>query len=141
MPLEILQSVPSTMDVARENVLAGRVRFDAQGRPEPAGVLAREQTAGRGQRGRQWFARPGECLCVTYYFGRGPVTPPFAGQLAFLVGVAVAASLQSLCQLSPDASQSAPRIGLKWPNDILLNGKKAGGILIELAEPKIRKSG
>jgi BirA family biotin operon repressor/biotin-[acetyl-CoA-carboxylase] ligase len=122
------------MDVARENVLARRVRFDAQGRPEPGGVLAREQTAGRGQRGRQWFALPDECLCATYYFQRGPITPPFAGHLAFVAGAAVADTLQSLCRVWPDAPQNVPRVGLKWPNDVLLNGKKAGGILIEMVE-------
>ena len=122
------------MDVARANVLAGRVRFDAHSRPEPSGVLAREQTAGRGQRGRHWFALPNKCLCATYYFRRGLLTPSYAGQLAFLAGVAVADTLQSLCQLLPDAPQSVPRVGLKWPNDVLLNGKKVGGILIEMIE-------
>ena len=123
------------MDVARENVLAGWVRFDAPGRPDPPAFWRasrrRDADSGGGMvrasrrvpvRHILLWARPG-------YAGD-------AGQLAFLAGVAVADTLQSLCQLSPDASQNAPRIGLKWPNDVLLNGKKVGGILIELAEPK-----
>lgn len=137
MSLEILQSVPSTMDVARENVLAGRVRFDTQGRPEPTGVLAREQTAGRGQRGRQWFALLDECLCATYYFQRGSLTPPSAGQLAFLAGIAVANTLQKV----GEQASTSPRVGLKWPNDVLLNGKKAGGILIEMVERSQQNGG
>ena len=52
MKLEILESVPSTMDVARGNVRSGAVVFDAQGIPSCSGVMALEQTAGRGQRGR-----------------------------------------------------------------------------------------
>ena len=110
------------MDVARANILAGRVRFDAQGRPEPSGVLARNQTAGRGQRGRQWFALPGECLCATYYVGRGLLAPASVGQLAFLAGAAVADTLHLLCQVWPDAPRNLPRVGLKWPNDVRLCG-------------------
>lgn len=116
------------MDIARENVLAGRVRFEASGRPVPNGVLAEEQTAGRGQRGRRWFAQSGECLCATYYFGWGLAAPETAGQLAFLAGVAVVETLASSFLLPPSS------FALKWPNDILLNGRKVGGILIELMQ-------
>ena len=121
------------MDIARENVLTGRVRFEASGRPVPTGVLAEEQTAGRGQRGRHWFAQRGECLCATYYFGWGLAAPETAGQLAFLAGVAVVETLAS----TPHPSSLIPHpssLSLKWPNDILLNGRKVGGILIELTQ-------
>ena len=127
--MDFLDSVPSTMDAARDNLRAGRVRFDAGGNAFPPGVAAREQTAGRGQRGRTWFARPGECLCATYYFAHGLNTREQAGEIAFVAGVAVADALNTLCANFPSV-----RIGLKWPNDILLNGKKVGGILAELAQ-------
>ena len=147
LDLQILESVLSTMDTARENVLAGRVRFDAEGHPDPAGVVARSQTAGRGQRGRQWFAQPGECLCATYYLRFDSLTPSGAWPLAFVAGLSVAETIQRVCadahSISANAERGsaepglsiAPRVGLKWPNDLLLNGKKAGGILIELAQP------
>lgn len=120
------------MDVARENVLAERVSFDASGRPVPSGIRAEAQTAGRGQRGRHWFALPGACLCATYYFGWGLVAPETAGQLAFLAGVAVVEGLaeEQNSFLIPHPSS----LSLKWPNDVLLNGRKVGGILIELAQ-------
>ena len=122
------------MDVARENLLAGRVRFEASGRAIPTGVLAEEQTAGRGQRGREWFARPGECLCATYYFHWHLAAPETAGQLAFLAGVAVVETLFATpSTLNPQPPYS---FGLKWPNDMMLNGRKTGGILIELAQTR-----
>ncbi|HLK59116.1 MAG TPA: biotin--[acetyl-CoA-carboxylase] ligase [Chthonomonadaceae bacterium] len=123
--LRILERVGSTMDVARQEVRRGRVAFDCQGRSHYAGVMAREQTAGRGQRGRAWFAPYNEALCITYFVRHGLADPPHAASLALLVGVAVA---DTLCaHLTPPSD-----IGLKWPNDILLNGKKLGGILIEM---------
>ena len=146
------------MDVARENALAGRVRFDEAGRATPSGIRAEEQTAGRGQRGREWFARRGECLCATYYLRLDMETPERAGQLAFVAGVAVAETLagwktekqgtgnreQGTEEKTEDRRQKTEEdksaienrqsaIGLKWPNDIMLNGRKVGGILIELA--------
>jgi BirA family biotin operon repressor/biotin-[acetyl-CoA-carboxylase] ligase len=119
MALDILDTVTSTMDVVREHVAAGRLHYD--------GVMAREQTAGRGQRGRAWHAPPGEGLCATYCLRRRFVLPHAAGQLAFLAGVAVADALRRTLSDFPEM-----RLGLKWPNDLLLNGRKVGGILIEL---------
>lgn len=132
------------MDVARENLLSGRVRFNQKGGLRYHGVLAREQTSGRGQRGRDWYAAPGESLCATYYFRRGLTDPQRAGELAFLAGVAVADTLQRLALGSqlPIREEAAPLlpsplahcIGLKWPNDVLLNSRKVGGILIEMVK-------
>jgi len=117
------------MDAARERLQKGDVRFEG-GRPAPfAGLLAREQTAGRGQRGRVWNSRPDASLCATFYFWHGLDLPAELGMAALLAGVAVAAALKveaAVCGSTAD-------IGLKWPNDILINGKKAGGILIETA--------
>ncbi len=145
MSLELLESVTSTMDVARENIVSGRVTFNQLGRSRYDGIMAREQTAGRGQRGRAWYAIPGENLNATYYFRRGRTDPQHAGQISLLAGVAVAETLQRVLLTSgqpipariasegdPDA-RSLP-IGLKWPNDVLLNGKKVGGILIEMVK-------
>ncbi|HEV2473711.1 MAG TPA: biotin--[acetyl-CoA-carboxylase] ligase [Chthonomonadales bacterium] len=134
MRLHVRDQVSSTMDVAREEVLSGRIRFNEQGIPDPAGIVARSQLAGRGQRGRVWYSAAGESLAATYFLkcAGGPQT---AGQLAFVAALAVIEALESQLQLrlsqSPEPGTS-PRIGIKWPNDIMLNGKKAGGLLIEV---------
>lgn len=120
------------MDVARQNVRSARVCFDAAGRPHPAGVIAREQTAGRGQRGRDWYAEPGANLNATYYFRHPRTHPEQAGILALLAGVAVLDVLIPLCTPVPAGAQAA--LGLKWPNDLLLNRRKVGGILIEMIQ-------
>ncbi|MCW3096136.1 MAG: Biotin-(acetyl-CoA carboxylase) ligase [Chthonomonadaceae bacterium] len=125
--LEILDRVPSTMDMARTRIQQGVVRLEEE-RPTPfTGLLAREQTAGRGQRGRVWNSRAGASLCATFYFRHGFDLPAELGVVALLAGVAAAATLTA----EAAASDSTADIGLKWPNDILINGKKAGGILIE----------
>ncbi len=127
--LKILEQVPSTMDAAREQVQCGAVWLD-QDQPRPfAGLLAYEQTAGRGQRGRVWNSRPGASLCATFYFRHGIDLVADLGMVALLVGVAVAETLAA----EAAAGGSSAAIGLKWPNDILIHGKKAGGILIETA--------
>ena len=130
------------MDVARDNVRAGRVTFDLHGRATPSGVMAREQTAGRGQRGRVWHARAGECLCATYYFGYGLATLAQARQIAFVAGIAAAETLQYIVEsVSGKQAERPVCVGLKWPNDVLLNGRKAGGILIETIQaPPIPQS-
>ena len=130
MPLQILAETPSTMDVARENLLSGRVEFDAANRPNPPGVLAEEQTAGRGQRGRTWFAPKGEALCATYYYRTGLPDPQHAGEIALIAGVAVAHVLQT--EFSKAGVETS--VGLKWPNDLIVNGKKLGGVLIEMVK-------
>ena len=144
MQMERLDCVTSTMDAARERLREGRVPFYPTGRSRWGGVVARDQTAGRGQRGRIWYAPPGESLSATYYFRRGLTDPARAGQIAFLAGVAVIESLQELVLSVSwpvrDENQGVPRayhrarLGVKWPNDILLNGKKVGGILVELVQ-------
>jgi BirA family biotin operon repressor/biotin-[acetyl-CoA-carboxylase] ligase len=84
--------------------------------------LAEYQSAGRGRRGRQWVAPfgGGLCLSVSRTFAE---TPRQLGALSLAAGVAV---LRALARLN------LPGAGLKWPNDLLFNGRKLGGILIEL---------
>ena len=94
----------------------------ADGEPEGLAVLALRQTAGRGSRGRTWSSPPGN-LSLSVILR--PDTPAAqAGQWALLAGVATA---DGLAGFLPDASALA----LKWPNDILLQGRKLGGILVE----------
>jgi BirA family biotin operon repressor/biotin-[acetyl-CoA-carboxylase] ligase len=84
-------------------------------------ILAEEQTAGRGRRGRQWFASPGDSLTFSLLWRFAPATSP-AG-LSLAIGVAVARAI---------AKAGVSGLALKWPNDILLDGRKLGGILVEL---------
>lgn len=84
-------------------------------------VIATEQTAGRGRRGRSWFASPGASLSFSLLWRFAPGTAP-AG-LSLAVGVAVVRALTKV---------GAGETALKWPNDILKDGRKLGGILVEL---------
>lgn len=89
---------------------------------ELVACLAEHQTAGRGRRGRHWLAPPGGGICLSVG-GRLPAAPSDYAALPTAVGVACAAALESL---------GVTALGLKWPNDLLLEGEKLGGILIEL---------
>jgi BirA family transcriptional regulator, biotin operon repressor / biotin---[acetyl-CoA-carboxylase] ligase len=84
--------------------------------------LAEYQSAGRGRRGRHWLSPPGAGVCLSVG-GRLPAAPSDYAALPTAVGVASAAALEAL---------GVSGIGLKWPNDLLLDGGKLGGILIEL---------
>lgn len=93
----------------------------AAGSPRGLTLWAEEQTQGRGRRGRRWYSAPGHSLTfsVLWQFGRHV---PVEG-LSLAVGLCVAESLQEL---------GCEGVGLKWPNDVWLFGKKLGGVLIEL---------
>jgi BirA family biotin operon repressor/biotin-[acetyl-CoA-carboxylase] ligase len=86
-------------------------------------VLATDhQTAGRGRLGRRWVAPRGSNLLVSMLFERVPTVP---AELTHRVGLAAVDAARRL--LGP----SAPAIGLKWPNDLLLEERKLAGILAE----------
>lgn len=90
---------------------------------------AYRQTAGRGRQGRSWQAEPGHALM----FSLGCVlSRPLSGLagLSLAVGAALVERLRALPGL---AAADAARIGLKWPNDVLLDGGKLAGILVETA--------
>lgn len=82
-------------------------------------IVAEEQTAGRGRRGRTWHSPAGLGLWFSVGLEGPPDGLPFAGPLA------VAAALRNL--------QAAPRdsIRVKWPNDVLIGGAKCAGVLVE----------
>jgi BirA family biotin operon repressor/biotin-[acetyl-CoA-carboxylase] ligase len=83
--------------------------------------VAGRQTAGRGRRGRRWDSPAGN-LHVSLVVE----PPPDAriGQLAFVAALGAGAAIDEL-------APAGARLGYKWPNDLLLNGRKVGGILIE----------
>ncbi|MCF8151597.1 MAG: biotin--[acetyl-CoA-carboxylase] ligase [Burkholderiaceae bacterium] len=99
------------------------------GAPSGTVVITEEQTAGRGRRGRSWFASPGDSLTFSLLWRFAVGTAP-AG-LSLAVGVAVARALNRLLH-GGTANLGAGGTALKWPNDILKDGRKLGGILVEL---------
>lgn len=109
-------SLGSTMDAVRAEAAAGAPGWSA--------VTAVEQTGGRGRRGRVWASPPGNLYLSLL------LRPPDLGDgfawLPFAVGLALH---DAVAPLLPDAVQGSLR--LKWPNDLLLNGAKLAGILIE----------
>lgn len=102
-------------------VLLARAEADA---PSGTVVIAADQTAGRGRHGRTWVSAPGDSLTFSLLWRFAPRTSPIGLSLA--VGLAVANALTKV-----GAGETA-RIQLKWPNDLLKDGRKLGGILVEL---------
>lgn len=90
-------------------------------------VLARSQEAGRGRRGREWVSKPGNLFCSFIVRPDCPLSE--AAQLSFVMAISVANALVKL--LSENGA--APIVQCKWPNDILIDGKKVAGILLETA--------
>ncbi|MEA2197084.1 MAG: BirA family transcriptional regulator [Solirubrobacteraceae bacterium] len=105
-----LRSTTSTNERAR--ALATR------GAPHGTVVTAAEQTAGRGRQGRTWTAPPGRSLLCSIVIRDPPRLLPLAA------GAAVADAVDAAL-----ASERAATI--KWPNDVLLDGRKVAGILVE----------
>ncbi len=111
-----LDTVVSTNDEAMERLRAG----DRGGLV----VTARAQTGGRGRQGKPWASPPGNLYMSLAL--RDPATPALAPQLGFVAGVSLAKALRA--RLRGDA-----RLKLKWPNDVLHDGAKLAGILLESA--------
>jgi BirA family biotin operon repressor/biotin-[acetyl-CoA-carboxylase] ligase len=96
------------------------------GEPEGAIVLAEEQTAGRGRAGRSWHSERAVGIYVTLVL-RPKLAPVQAPLLTMMAGLSAYTAIQTHSGLVVD---------LKWPNDLLVCGKKVGGILTEMhAEP------
>ena len=109
----LLNETTSTNDVAR-----------VQGRKgEPAGlvVAASRQTAGRGRLGRAWESPPARGLYVSLLL-RPELTSAETGRLPILASVAAVDAVEALTGWRPQ---------IKWPNDLVANGRKLGGLLIE----------
>ncbi|MBF0194243.1 MAG: biotin--[acetyl-CoA-carboxylase] ligase [Magnetococcales bacterium] len=103
------------------NVYAGKIA--RQGALDGTVVVADSQSQGRGRLGRVWDSPSG----VNLYFSlilRPHIEPRYAAQLTLLTGLAMAESIGSL---------GADDVEIKWPNDLLLGGKKVAGILTEMS--------
>src|SRR5882672_7612875 len=102
---------------------AEALRCARAGETGPLWITARAQSAGRGRRGRAWVSEPGNLYATLLL--TDPAPPARAAQLSFVAALAVH---DAIAQLAPSL---APRLALKWPNDVLCDGRKAAGILIE----------
>lgn len=98
-------------------------RLAASGEHGPLWIVAGAQSAGRGRRGRIWVSEPGNLFAT--HLREIDATLGLCGQLSFGSALAVA---DMVAGYAPNA-----RISLKWPNDILLDGKKVAGVLLEAA--------
>lgn len=97
------------------------LKLAEQGQAEGAVVIAEEQTGGRGRFGRKWFSPPGKGIWMSVLL-RPDVPLQHTPQLTLLTGVAVCRAVRACT--GADA-------GIKWPNDLLIDGRKVCGILLE----------
>jgi BirA family biotin operon repressor/biotin-[acetyl-CoA-carboxylase] ligase len=110
------------LDIVDSTMAEAARRFAAGSDDRRLWIVADEQTSGRGRRGRAWSSPPGN-LHLTLLLPTA--TPPRdQPKLGFAVGAALARTARAL--LPPDASAT-----LKWPNDLLVGGAKASGLLLE----------
>ena len=114
------KSLPSTNDKAME-----LAQQSASELPEFSYVVAEEQTNGRGRNGNSWSSAPAVGLYMSMIL-RPTLPLEYIPQLTLVAGVAICEVLQVLPQKGRAAT-----IGLKWPNDILINERKVAGILCE----------
>jgi BirA family biotin operon repressor/biotin-[acetyl-CoA-carboxylase] ligase len=116
--VEAYASIGSTNDRAAELAATGAAAYTM--------VLADEQTAGRGRRGARWWSPPGHGLLMSVVVPSGGGTASGASGgtcLPLVVGLSVAEAVE---RLAPEAD-----VRVKWPNDLLLGGRKLGGVLCE----------
>jgi BirA family biotin operon repressor/biotin-[acetyl-CoA-carboxylase] ligase len=109
-----LEEVDSTNDEGK--------RLVAEGERGPLWIVAGRQTRGRGRLGRQWVSTPGNLHASLVLSGGCP--PRLAPQLGFVAGVALIDAVRRVSGL-------VERLALKWPNDLLLDGGKLAGALLE----------
>jgi BirA family transcriptional regulator, biotin operon repressor / biotin---[acetyl-CoA-carboxylase] ligase len=111
--LVCLDTVDSTNSEAERRLAADE--------PVPLVILARSQTRGRGRRGRPWHSTHPGNLYATFVF-RPQLEPARLQDFTLWLGASLCELVENFCRLSP---------GLKWPNDLFLGGRKAGGMLTE----------
>jgi BirA family biotin operon repressor/biotin-[acetyl-CoA-carboxylase] ligase len=113
--VQLFESVESTQNIARSAA--------EDGAPEGTLVIAEQQLNGRGRMGREWVSPRGKGVWMSMVL-RPSLPIQFAPQLTLLTAVALCRSLKRITALP---------IGIKWPNDLLIDGKKISGILLESA--------
>lgn len=112
-PMRVLEATAST------NIDA--LAWASEGAPEGALVVAEHQTAGRGRWGRSWFSEPGASLLISLVL-RPRLATERLGLITTALGVACVEALRE---------STALRSRIKWPNDVIVDGRKLAGILVE----------
>ncbi|RAV18491.1 biotin--[acetyl-CoA-carboxylase] ligase [Paenibacillus contaminans] len=110
--IKLYDEVDSTQNIAHELV--------RNGAGEGTLVIAEQQTKGRGRMGRNWLSPKGKGIWMSVVL-KPEIPLPFTPQLTLLVAVALCRTIRKL----------TPEVGIKWPNDLLVRGKKISGILLE----------
>ncbi len=123
--VEIYNRTGSTQNVIRRLI-------EAHG-PAAAGAVAAtdEQTAGRGRLGRKWHAPPGWSALLSMAWIAQENIASVSEWLAMSAAVAVAQGLKQVLATGDIDQSSAVKVGIKWPNDVLIDGRKVAGILVE----------
>ncbi|WP_025026797.1 biotin--[acetyl-CoA-carboxylase] ligase [Caldalkalibacillus mannanilyticus] len=113
--LHVYKEVESTQLIAQ--------KLAREGAPSGTIVIADTQLAGKGRLGRKWYSPPGTGAWLSLIL-RPEIPVPSAPQLTLLAAVAILKGIRKVTPLEA---------GIKWPNDVLINGKKVAGILTELS--------
>lgn len=121
-PLLAFDEVTSTNDVAKH--------FALKNAPDGLAVIARNQTTGRGRRGRSWASFPGRAVYLSVLLRPPELAADEVNWLGILGGVAAANALNEV---------GVANLTIKWPNDVLVHGRKISGVLVEprLGEGKL----
>lgn len=98
-------------------------RFAEEGAPEGTLVIAEEQGKGKGRRGRSWVTPAGSAVAMSLVI-RPQIAPEHISMVTLVMGLAVAYACQDVCSVKTQ---------IKWPNDVVVDGKKICGILTEMA--------
>jgi BirA family biotin operon repressor/biotin-[acetyl-CoA-carboxylase] ligase len=112
--IHYMESCPSTQIVAHQ--------LAQEHAPDGTVVLTEEQTAGRGRMARKWHSAAGKGIWMSVIL-RPDVVPQKAPQFTLVAAVAAVRAIEQVTGLKPE---------IKWPNDVLIKGKKCTGILTEL---------
>jgi len=100
------------------------IRRARQGAGEGTTVVADTQFKGKGRKGRGWYSPSGQGLWMSVLLRPG-FDIPFPGGLSLMAGLAACRAVKEAYAITP---------GIKWPNDLVVKGKKVGGILVECGE-------
>ena len=114
-PVRYCAAIDSTNNEAR--------RLAEAGAPSGTLVVAEEQNQGKGRRGRSWVMSPGSAVAMTLLL-RPEIAPTRASMLTLVMGIAVARACRSFCGVETK---------IKWPNDVVADGRKICGILTEMS--------
>ena len=115
---EYYELVDSTNERIKDRARAGE--------EEGLVISAQYQTAGRGRIGRKWESEKNKCIVTSMLLYQNNMPPNIVPSITILCGLAVRRTIEKLYDLSCQ---------IKWPNDIIINGKKLSGILVEYEKP------